>query len=141
MKTWLLILTEGGADMDRPGRILFDKTVLECRDPCALADFYARLLGWQKGYVSDGFVIIGSGEGGADIGFQRNEDYARPTWPDVPGEQQMMLHLDFAVPKAALDDWVRFAEACGARLADAQYSDDWRVMVDPEGHPFCLDAT
>lgn len=127
--------------MDRPGKILYDKTVIDCKDPASLADFYARLLGWEKGYVTDDFVIIGAGEGGADIGFQKNADYARPTWPDEAGKQQMMLHLDFAVPKRALDDWVKYAEYCGARVADTQYSDDWRVMIDPEGHPFCLDAT
>ena len=40
--------------------IKFDKVVLDCLDPHALSLFYANLLGWNKGYVTDDFVIIGS---------------------------------------------------------------------------------
>ena len=27
---------------------------------------------------------------------------------------------------------------CGAKQASQQFSENWRVMFDPEGHPFCL---
>jgi len=33
---------------------------------------------------------------------------------------------------------VAWALEQGARLADHQPQDDVRVMLDPEGHPFCL---
>lgn len=122
-------------------KISFDKVVLDCQNPRALAEFYIGLLGWQKGYDKDGFVIIGSGKGGPDIGFQENLDYVPPVWPERSGCQQQMLHLDFAVDAAELPMWVEKATSLGGRAADTQFSRDWMVMLDPEGHPFCLDAT
>jgi catechol-2,3-dioxygenase len=121
-------------------KIKFDKVVLDCIDPKALADFYAQLLGWKKGYVTDDFVIIGSETVHVDIGFQKNTDYVPPTWPEENGRQQQMLHLDFAVAHAELKDWVQKAVTLGAKVAGTQYSDQWTVMLDPEGHPFCFDA-
>ena len=47
-----------------------------------------------------------------------------------------MAHLDFAVND--LEQAVAHALACGAVIAEQQFSDGWRVMFDPEGHPFCL---
>ncbi len=125
---------------NRLGCLKFDKVVLDCLDPQALAAFYMALLGWQKGYDQDGFVIIGSADSNVDIAFQRNEDYVQPAWPEVPGAQQQMLHLDFAVTPEEHQNMVQHAIACGATMAAQQYSDHWTVMLDPAGHPFCIDA-
>jgi hypothetical protein len=48
----------------------------------------------------------------------------------------MQFHLDVAVRDlgAAVED----ALALGAQLADFQPQQDVRVMLDPDGHPFCL---
>jgi hypothetical protein len=54
----------------------------------------------------------------------------------VIGEQLMMIHLDFGVDD--LDAAVAWAVEAGARAADHQPQDDVRVMLDPDGHPFCL---
>jgi hypothetical protein len=126
--------------MNRPGNIIFDKVVIDCLDPASLADFYIKLLGWEKGYDNDGFIIIGSDICNVDIGFQRNPNYVPPKWPEEGKEQQQMLHLDFAIPKAELHDWEQYAVSYGAKIADTQYSDQWTVMLDPEGHPFCFDT-
>ena len=48
----------------------------------------------------------------------------------------MMMHLDFGVDDLA--DGVAWAIECGAQEAAHQPQPDVRVMVDPEGHPFCL---
>ncbi len=120
--------------------IKFDKVVLDCLDPQALADFYIKLLGWKKGYDNNGFVIIGSETSNVDIGFQVNADYVQPTWPEKDSQQQQMLHLDFAVDPSDHQYWVQQAISFGARKATEQYSDQWTVMLDPEGHPFCIDA-
>jgi hypothetical protein len=120
--------------MNRPGNIRIDKVVLDCVNPAALSNFYIRLLGWSKGYETADFVIIGSGENSIDIGFQRNPDYVKPKWLATENEQQMMLHLDFAVAPEEHHDWVRYAIYCGATKADTQFSEDWTVMLDPEGH-------
>lgn len=125
--------------MRKPGIIKIDKIVLECKDPVKLSDFYIKLLGWEKGYDNNDFIIIGSETGNIDIGFQKNTDFIAPKWPEVEGEQQMMLHLDFCVAAAEHQEWVKYAIYCGAKKADFQYSKDWTVMIDPEGHPFCID--
>lgn len=121
------------------GEIKFDKVVLDCKDPAALSEFYAKLLGWKKGYIADDFVIIASEKFDVNIGFQRNETYVPPVWPEETGKQQQMLHLDFAMEKAKLKEWIEYALSLGAKKADEQYG-DWAVMLDPEGHPFCFDV-
>jgi catechol 2,3-dioxygenase-like lactoylglutathione lyase family enzyme len=128
--------------MKRIGVIHFDKVVLDCQDPAALSDFYAALLGWSKGYVTDDFIIIGSEDSNADIGFQRDDDYSPPVWPAGKEKQQQMLHIDFSVEKAKLQEWIDYAVGLGAKKADLQYAEEgeWVVMLDPEGHPFCFDA-
>lgn len=118
----------------------FDKVVLDCFDPQALSGFYASLLGWKKGYDTEDFVIIGSETSNVDIGFQRNPDYVPPVWPEAAGMQQQMLHLDFAVNPVEHKYWVKKAVSLGAKAAGTQFSDQWTVMLDPEGHPFCIDA-
>lgn len=63
-------------------------------------------------------------------------DIPPPVWPDEPEAQQQMAHMDFAVND--LEEAVRHAIDCGATVASEQFSDGWRVMIDPAGHPFCL---
>ena len=50
----------------------------------------------------------------------------------------MMMHLDIGV--ADVETGVSWAIAQGAELAEYQPQQDVRVMLDPEGHPFCLFA-
>jgi hypothetical protein len=61
---------------------------------------------------------------------------SRSTWPSQSGEQTMMMHLDIGV--ADLESGVLWAIQQGARLADHQPQDGVRVMIDPDGHPFCI---
>lgn len=110
-------------------------TVLSTRDAGALASFYERLLGWDRLVDEHGWVIV-RGATGVALSFHDDEHYVPPIWPSVPGEQLMMMHLDVATDD--LDAAVAHALECGARLADHQPQDDVRVMLDPDGHPFCL---
>ena len=48
----------------------------------------------------------------------------------------MMAHLDIATDDLA--GAVANAIECGATVAEYQPQDDVRVMLDPDGHPFCL---
>ena len=75
-------------------------------------------------------------DGSLKLEVQWEPAYRPPVWPARPGEQQMMAHLDIGV--ADLDAGVRWAMEQGARVAEHQPQDDVRVMLDPEGHPFCL---
>ncbi len=108
---------------------------LDCRDADALADFYARLLGWEKTISGGGWAGIHTPQG-LILAFQTVEEYAPPVWPWREGAQQQMAHMDFKVDD--LESSVAHAIACGARKADVQYFETSTVMIDPEGHPFCL---
>lgn len=121
--------------------IALDAVVLECKDVAALSDFYMRLLGWKKNYGDDGeWADIISPSGGVKIAFQQNDDYVPPVWPDEPGAQQQMAHLDFTVHnEEQMELAVRHALSCGAIKASVQYdSTKWITMIDPAGHPFCF---
>src|SRR5262245_15172803 len=117
---------------------------LDAADPIALAEFYERLLGWtivrREGPrpgnpARDGWAMLRSPAGDQQIEVQWEPHYRPPVWPGVDGEQLMMLHLDIGVPD--LDAGVAWAIAQGASVADHQPQEGVRVMLDPEGHPFC----
>lgn len=109
---------------------------MDCRDSEAMADFHGKLLGWEVKRRDGTFIIMGNPAGGPDISFEPYEDYEPPTWPEHPGEQRKMIHLDMSVDD--LEAAAAHAIASGAPLADFQGRDDIRVLLDPAGHPFCL---
>jgi catechol-2,3-dioxygenase len=109
---------------------------LDATDPVRLARFYAKVLGWPiASEAPEGAAIAVPGTH-VFVSFQHAPDYVPPTWPASEGRQQMMLHLDVAVDE--LDDAVGDAVRLGATVAPYQPQDDVRVLLDPEGHPFCL---
>lgn len=107
----------------------------DCRDADALADFYVALLGWEKILSGNGWAGLRSPQGWI-FAFQEIEEYTPPVWPWEEGKQQQMAHIDFLVDDLA--ESVEHAIACGAKKADVQYFETATVMLDPEGHPFCL---
>ncbi len=133
--------------MDNELKIKMYSFTLDCKDPHELAEFYAKLLQWDVVPIPDEvaeedkvYVVVappGAGLGAyPGITFQKNPEYTPPVWPDTPDAQQQMAHLDFAVND--VEKAVQHAVNCGAKVADKQYTDDWTVMLDPAGHPFCL---
>lgn len=121
--------------------------VLDAADVPALARFYERLLGWTVTEVEgprpghppeDGWARLCSPSGDTKIEIQWERHYTPPVWPPVPGEQQMMIHLDVLV--ADLDAGVAWALECGATVAadQPQQGRDHVIMLDPAGHPFCM---
>ena len=50
-------------------------TTLSTRDARALASFYERLLGWERGSDEAGWVTIGDPTGGHRLGFHHDEHY------------------------------------------------------------------
>ncbi|MAT05039.1 MAG: glyoxalase [Acidimicrobiaceae bacterium] len=111
-------------------------TTLSTRDARALATFYECLLGWERGSDEPGWVTIGDPAGGHRLGFHHDDHYRPPVWPSRPDEPTMNAHLEIAVDD--LDGAVEHAVACGAVPAEVQPQPDVRVMLDPDGHPFCL---
>lgn len=110
--------------------------VLDAPDVGVLARFYSQLRGWSIWSQDESGAALDLGEGVAYLGIQRNDGYARPVWPAPPGNQQMMVHLDFEVIDLAGE--TERAIALGAELARHQPQTNVRVLLDPAGHPFCL---
>ncbi|MFC9963005.1 MULTISPECIES: VOC family protein [Nocardia] len=108
---------------------------IDCPDPDALAEFYARATGFERSPDSDPEYIELTGPNGVSLGFERVADYRPPQWPGQQTPQQ--CHLDFAVPD--LDEGEARLLTLGATKAEVQPEPDrWRVLIDPAGHPFCL---
>ncbi|MGV0872007.1 VOC family protein [Mycolicibacterium sp. XJ879] len=108
--------------------------VVDCRDPRALADFYAKVLGGTITQKDDTWVVL-TDPSGRRLAFQHSPEHEPPTFPDPRGSQQ--FHLDIAVDDA--DAAERDILALGAaRVTDAVGEDNFRVFRDPAGHTFCL---
>lgn len=108
---------------------------IDCPDPDALAPFYQALLGLEEAFATPHRAEIVLSGAGPMLTLMRVDTYVAPSWPDGPQHQQM--HLDVAVDD--LQSAVPFAIALGAVEAAYQPApDQWRVMLDPVGHPFCL---
>jgi catechol 2,3-dioxygenase-like lactoylglutathione lyase family enzyme len=110
--------------------------VLNAPDARALAYFYRDLFGWSLAADEPDWCTMSIPDARANLAFQTEALYERPTWPAVIGMQQMMVHLDIGVTD--LEAAVHDAIALGAELGVHQPQDDVRVMLDPAGHPFCL---
>lgn len=107
---------------------------LDCAEPLPLAEFWAAMLDGTIAHTSDDFVGVET-PGGVWIGAYRIDDYAPAQWPD--GEVGKQFHLDLAVDD--LDAAEREAIELGAAKASHQERpENWRVLLDPAGHPFCV---
>lgn len=115
--------------------------------PRELARFYADLLGWRATAsdgprpdrpAGDGWAQIKPppDTAGPTLNFEYEACFRRPVWPAREGAQTATQHLDIHVDD--LGAAVEWAESRGARLAEVQPQDGVRVMIDPDGHPFCL---
>ena len=102
--------------------------VIDCPDPRALAEFYARLLSQPVTYDSEDFVVVAESDRTSGLAFQRATEYRPPTWPSPETPQQMHLDVMVEDPAAARTHVLRL----GATHLDGD------VYADPAGHPFCL---
>lgn len=110
---------------------------IDCPDPDGLAPFYQRLLGLEEAFATPDRAVIALSGAGPMVTLMRVDDYLAPSWPTGPQRQQ--LHLDLAAQD--LDTDVAVAIELGATEAEHQPAPlQWRVMLDPVGHPFCLTA-
>ncbi len=117
----------------------YSVTAIDCPDPVALANFYSKLSGFKVEPLGDSkpedvswICLLRDGEG--VICFQKINNFTTPTWPEGPVPQQM--HLDFDVKN--LDEAEAKVLALGATKAEFQSATNFRVYLDPVGHPFCL---
>lgn len=108
---------------------------IDTSDAGRLAQFYADLTGGEVSGVYPEYGYASAEVLGSTLNFQTVADYRRPEWPGQEHPQQ--FHLDFRVPE--LEPAVEHAVALGATVsADQPEGMPWRVMLDPDGHPFCL---
>lgn len=107
---------------------------LDTSDAGRLAQFYADLTGGEVTGVYPEYGYAAAAVLGTTLNFQTVADYARPEWPGQEHPQQ--FHLDLRVRD--LDAAIAHATRLGASVAAEQPEGTWTVMLDPDGHPFCL---
>jgi hypothetical protein len=108
---------------------------LDCAEPIPLAEFWAALLDGTVLALKEEVSAVQTGT--LMIATIRVPDYRPPTWPG--GDTPKHIHLDLAVRD--LEEAEAEALRLGATKADDQpQPDQWRIMLDPAGHPFCLTA-
>jgi catechol 2,3-dioxygenase-like lactoylglutathione lyase family enzyme len=114
-----------------------DVTCFDCPDARALAEFYRSVIGGEivEHPTTEDWVELHTEDG--RLAFQQIPDHRRPTWPG--GDTPQQLHIDVEVDD--LDAGESAVLALGAQKAEFQPSpDDFRIFLDPAGHPFCLCA-
>ena len=109
-------------------------TAIDCPDAPALAAFYRSIIGGTIVGEGDGhWVELHTDDG--KLAFQQIDDHRRPTWP--AGDVPQQAHVDIDVDD--LDRRETEVLGLGAVKAEFQpHPDDFRVFLDPAGHPFCL---
>ena len=123
-------------------------SAIDCADPINLANFYSSITGLKVDVTTENtdsnivWVELKDNQGIPKLAFQKVANYKAPTWPEGPIPQQ--LHIDFAVKD--LDETEIELLKIGAVKTEFQpgspksndYSTEFRVYLDPEGHPFCI---
>ena len=106
---------------------------IDSADPARLARFYAAALGWEVTDSDDNYGMV---EGnGIKIGFGEVERCRPAPWPDEAGVKHFQLDLQVD----DLDEATESLSAIGASQPDFQPgAGRWRVLLDPDGQPFCL---
>ncbi|NDU75491.1 VOC family protein [Actinomadura sp. DSM 109109] len=105
--------------------------VLDCRDPDALADFWAAALGYERGGFDPPYVRLTDPSGtGPKILLQRVPE---------PKAAKNRMHPDLRVRD--MDAELARVTALGATVVRGPFVDEgWptTVLADPEGNEFCL---
>ncbi len=121
---------------DRRPSLRWTGVCIDCSDAEELAEFYARLLGYEEATRDGpGWIAMRHPDGGTDLLLQAEEWYRPPVWPEQSGAQDKMLHLEVQVDD--LDAAVAHAIAAGARLAEHQPQGDGSGDARP-GRPSVL---
>lgn len=110
--------------------------VLDCKDPTALAGFYAGVLGGTIEAEDETWVVLTDPDG-VRLAFQLSPEHEPPVFPDPRGSQQ--FHLDIRIGEEDVDNAERAVLALGATREERAVGEDhFRVFRDPAGHTFCF---
>ena len=107
---------------------------IDCSDAETLGGFYALLLGWEiTARDGAGWLQLRQPDGGVGLNIQADDSYEAPTWPEQPGCQAKMMHLEILVDD--LEAAVQLVVRGGGTEASHQPADRdptrLRVMLDP----------
>jgi catechol 2,3-dioxygenase-like lactoylglutathione lyase family enzyme len=100
--------------------------IIDCRDPEALASFWAEVLERSIAARIGPFVFLDRA-GGPGVGFQKVEE---------PTAGKNRVHFDIRSPDPAAER--ERLEALGARVLPEYAAGGFLVMADPEGNEFCV---
>jgi Glyoxalase-like domain len=106
---------------------------LDTDDPKGLAAFYRALLDAQVVLESDDFVALKAD--GIYLTAMRVGDHRPPDWPSSLVPKQLHLELSVDDLDAAELEAIRLG---ASRPASQLCPEEFRVLIDPAGHPFCL---
>ncbi|MEA2826703.1 MAG: hypothetical protein QOG43_1142 [Actinomycetota bacterium] len=107
-----------------------DEVVVDCLDPTALATFWGEVLGSEVVVRRPDWVYVHDPSSGVRIAFQQVPE---------PKQGKNRLHLDVEVADIAAA--IPRCVALGATVVGEVQQDEagrFQVMLDPEGHEFCL---
>jgi hypothetical protein len=114
----------------------FTELVVDCRDPEALAAFWAAVLDYR--------VLSRDEDGSVEIGPAAGFGGAAPTLvfgvvPD-PTPGKVRLHIDVSPTDRDQDAELQRLLDLGATRAEVGQTgeESWHVLADPEGNAFCL---
>jgi hypothetical protein len=114
----------------------FTELVVDCRDPEALAAWWAAVLDYR--------VLSLDEDGAVEIGPENGFGGPAPTLvfasvPD-PTPGKVRLHMDLNATDREQDAELERLLGLGAKPADVGQTGDetWHVLEDPEGNQFCL---
>ena len=106
--------------------------VLDCRDPAALAKFWAPAIGYvEVGAVDNFTLLMPDGVPGPELLLQRVPE-------DKAGKNRMHLDIHTADIEAEAG---RLVDLGASRLAAdhvSEHGHSWILMADPEGNEFCV---
>jgi catechol 2,3-dioxygenase-like lactoylglutathione lyase family enzyme len=120
------------------------EVVVDCRDPSALAQFWAAALGYHVVRVDEEQVEIAPwADEPDDLAERVRRGAVVPTvvFVAVPEGKasKNRLHLDVRPVDRSYEEEVRRLIELGARPVDVGQGDvPWRVLADPEGNEFCV---
>lgn len=116
-------------------------TALDCDNPIELADFYSKITGWPVEPLGDfppadvTWLELLDEKGFTKMGFQKIDNYQKPTWPTGGLPQQ--AHIDFHAKD--IDIAEKQLLEIGAVKAEFQPKPHrFRIFLDLAGHPFCI---
>jgi len=106
-------------------------TVLDCKDPRALAPFWAGALGYKEVAAAGQYVVLGTGD--------RTQHELILQGVDEPKTAKNRMHLDIHAPDIEVEA-ERLVGLCASKLEGPieEWGERWIVLEDPEGNELCV---